>query len=184
MSHFPGNHALLRTGPLGRIRARCFPISLLPGDSVCTPAMIRLQADGRRQILVGDKNYYGTQFEVTVDKAGIALFRPARKGEEPRPGNRFFKPLRQIIDAFNASSTSSNTAEASLQVSARVTRRLLAMTAANLHNDHIGATIRRTLTATTNPLERSFRRPDQSLCNRRRVVFWIISPFGLTPTII
>lgn len=66
-----------------------------------TPAINRLQCDGRRQILIGDKTNYGTGFEDTVEKAGIELPRPARKGEKPRPGARFFKPLRQIIESIN-----------------------------------------------------------------------------------
>jgi hypothetical protein len=30
--------------------------------------------------------------------AGVDLLRPARKGEAPRAGSEFFKPLRQVID--------------------------------------------------------------------------------------
>jgi hypothetical protein len=33
--------------------------------------------------------------------AGIDLLRPARRGEEPRAGARFFKPPRQVIKSIN-----------------------------------------------------------------------------------
>jgi Transposase DDE domain len=38
------------------------------------------------QVLIGDKNYYGRDFEKTMAAAGIRLLRPARKGEPARPG--------------------------------------------------------------------------------------------------
>lgn len=117
-----------------------------------TEAMNQVQADGKRQILIGDKNYYGADFEDTVDAAGIELLRPARKGEKPRAGARFFKPLRQIIESIN------DTLKGQLDlerhggrlpagVIARVMQRLLAMTAAIWNNDNIGAAVRRSLTA-------------------------------------
>lgn len=66
-----------------------------------TPALAHgLATNPARQIVIGDKNYYGRAFEADLDTAGIDLLRPARKGEKPRPGQRFFKPLR------NASSLS------------------------------------------------------------------------------
>ena len=80
------------------------------------------------------------------------LLRPARKGEKPRAGQRFFKPLRQIIESIN------NTLKAQLDlerhggrtvagVAARVLQRILALTAAIWHNDHTGQPILRSLTA-------------------------------------
>jgi hypothetical protein len=57
---------------------------------------------GRSAItLIGDKNYYGRAFEAGLAAAGIDILRPARKGERPHPGERFFKPLRQIIESIN-----------------------------------------------------------------------------------
>jgi hypothetical protein len=44
------------------------------------------------QIVIGDKNYYGREFEAEIADAGITLLRPTRQGETPRPGERFFKP--------------------------------------------------------------------------------------------
>ena len=47
------------------------------------------------QMLIGDKNYCGHDFEATLAQAGLHLLRPARQGEPARPGSQFFKPLRQ-----------------------------------------------------------------------------------------
>jgi len=52
------------------------------------------------QILIADKGYYGAQFEADLAAAGITLLRPARKGEPPRHGERFFKPLRQTVESI------------------------------------------------------------------------------------
>jgi len=64
--------------------------------------------------VIGDKNYFGREFEATLAEAGVDLLRPARKGESPRAGAEFFKPLRRVIgsinDTFKASSTSNSTA--------------------------------------------------------------------------
>ena len=40
-----------------------------------------LVADRPGQILIGDKNYYGREFEAALAEAGVRLLRPARKGE-------------------------------------------------------------------------------------------------------
>ena len=40
-------------------------------------------------------------FENTLKDGGPTLLRPTRKGEKPRPGTKFFKPLRQIIESVN-----------------------------------------------------------------------------------
>jgi hypothetical protein len=105
-----------------------------------------------RQILIADKNYYGKAFEAELAASGIELLRPARKGETPRPGQQFFKPLRQVIESVN------DTLKGQLDlerhggrtiagVCARITQRILAMTAAIWHNDTLGQRIRRSLTA-------------------------------------
>ncbi len=51
--------------------------------------------------MITDKNYYGREFEAELAAADLDLLRPARKGEKPRPGPRFFKPLRQVIESVN-----------------------------------------------------------------------------------
>jgi hypothetical protein len=60
-----------------------------------------LLADRPGQILIGDKNYYGRDFEAALDQAGVRLLRPARKGEPDRAGAHLFKPLRQTIESIN-----------------------------------------------------------------------------------
>jgi Transposase DDE domain len=102
--------------------------------------------------IIGDKNYYGRDFETTLAECGVTLLRPARKGEAPRGGQRFFKPLRQVIESVN------DTLKGQLDlehhggrtiagVATRIAGRILALTAAIWHNDHLGHTIRRSLTA-------------------------------------
>ena len=46
------------------------------------------------QVVIADKNYYGAAFEAELAKGGITLIRPRRKGERPRSGQRFLRPLR------------------------------------------------------------------------------------------
>ena len=118
-----------------------------------TPTLARAwQARGRRQMVIADKNYYGRMFEAELDAQGIELLRPARKGERPRRGQRFFKPLRQVIESVN------DTLKGQLDlehhggrtvagVCARIAQRVLALTAAIWHNDQLGLPVRRSLTA-------------------------------------
>jgi hypothetical protein len=101
--------------------------------------------------IIGDKNYYGRGFEATLADGGITMLRPTRKGEKPRPGDRFFKPLRQIIESINDTLKGQLDLEAHggrtiAGVCARIAQRILALTAAIWHNDTIGASIRRSLT--------------------------------------
>ena len=53
------------------------------------------------QKLMADKNYYGKAFEGALADAEVELLRPARNGEKPRPGHRYFKPFRQVIESIN-----------------------------------------------------------------------------------
>jgi hypothetical protein len=104
------------------------------------------------QVMIADKNYYGREFEATIGAAGVELLRPARTGEPPRPGARFFRPLRQTIESIF------DTAKGQLDleghgghtitgVAVRVYQRLLALTATIWHNDHTGQPIKRSLLA-------------------------------------
>ncbi|TQN42791.1 DDE family transposase [Blastococcus colisei] len=110
-----------------------------------------LTADRREQVVIADKNYYGREFEGTLADAGLNLLRPARKGEAERPGTRFFRPLRQVIESIN------DTLKGQLDLEqhgghtpggvwVRVLQRVLALTAAIWHNDRIGAPVARCLT--------------------------------------
>jgi len=106
----------------------------------------------RGQTVIADKNYYGREFEAALDAAGIALLRPARKGEPERPGARFFKPLRQVIESINDTlkgqlDLEQHGARTITGVVTRVWQRLLALTAAIWHNDQIDAPVKRSLIA-------------------------------------
>jgi hypothetical protein len=104
------------------------------------------------QTLIGDKNYYGHDFEAAMASAGIRLLRPARKGEPARAGAHLFKPLRQVIESVN------DTFKGQLDlerhgghtpggVIVRVLQRILALTAAIWHNDTTGQPALRSLVA-------------------------------------
>jgi hypothetical protein len=104
------------------------------------------------QILIGDKNYYGHDFEAVLAGAGLTLLRPARLGEPERPGARFFKPLRQVIESVNDTFKGQLDLErhgghTPAGVMVRVLQRILALTAAIWHNDHTGQPVKRSLIA-------------------------------------
>ena len=115
-----------------------------------TPIPAAVQAGGH-QTMIGDKNYYGAAFEAELANTGIELLRPARKGEPARTGERFFKPLRQVIESINdtlkgqldleahGGRTSPGSAPASLRASSP-SRRIW-------HNDNLGLSACRSLTA-------------------------------------
>ena len=111
-----------------------------------------LATTGSTQTLIADKGYYGAAFEADLAAAGITLLRPARKGEPPRHGERFFKPLRQtvesIFDTFKGQlDLERHGGRTTAGVCARIGQRILALTAAIWHNDRIGAPVLRSLTA-------------------------------------
>lgn len=104
------------------------------------------------QILIGDKNYYGRDFQTTLAAAEITMLRPSRKGEPEPTGGRCFKPLRQhiesIIDTFKGQLDLERHGGRTIAgVIVRVWQRLLALTAAIWHNDRIGRTPLRSLIA-------------------------------------
>jgi hypothetical protein len=121
----------------------------LLGVLAAAPALL---ADRPDQTLIGDKNYYGRDFEAGLAQAGARLLRPARKGEPERAGAHLFKPLRQVIESINQTFKSQLNLErhggrTPAGVLVRVLQRILALTAAIWHNDHTGQPIKRSLTA-------------------------------------
>jgi len=111
-----------------------------------------LAAGRAGQVIIADKNYYGREFEAIVADAGFCLLRPARQGEPARPGTRFFKPLRQVIESVNDTFKGQLDLErhgghTPTGVLTRVLQRILALTASIWHNDHTGQPIMRSLIA-------------------------------------
>jgi len=106
-------------------------------------AMINLDPaldDRPGQVLMADKGYRSASFEAELNTRGVTLIRPAFGKEPARPGQRFLRPFRQIIESVN------QTLKAQLDlerhggrkpagVCARVLQRLLALTAAIWHNE-------------------------------------------------
>ena len=124
---------------------------LVLADIITSTAGLAPTTPGR-QILIADKNYFGKAFESDLADSGIGLLRPARKGEPPRPGERFFKPLRQVIESINDTlkgqlDLEHHGARTIHGVCTRIAQRILALTAAIWHNDRLGLRIRRSLTA-------------------------------------
>ena len=111
-----------------------------------------LTAGRDRQVIIGDKNYYGKDFEATLADGRICLLRKARKGEPERPGGQFFRPLRQIIESVNATfkgqlGLERHGGRTPAGVIARVLQRILALTAAIWYNDRLGRQVMRSLVA-------------------------------------
>ncbi|WP_405088336.1 IS982 family transposase [Microbispora sp. NBC_01389] len=104
------------------------------------------------QTIIGDKNYYGREFEQNLTDGDIRLLRPARKGEPERAGSALFKPLRQTIESINQTfkgqlDLERHAGRTPSGVIARVLARILALTAAIWHNDKTGQPIKRSLIA-------------------------------------
>jgi Transposase DDE domain len=64
------------------------------------------------QILIGDKNYFGAEFEATLAEAGLTLLRPARKGEPDRAGSRFSSPCARPSNRSSTPTRASSTSKA------------------------------------------------------------------------
>lgn len=119
----------------------------LLGILQATPAPVR-----PGQSILADKGYVSRQFEAELNEVGITLIRPARKGEKPRAGARFLKPLRQVIESINDTLKGQLDLEAHggktiAGVTIRVLQRLLALTAAIWHNHNTRQPVLRSLTA-------------------------------------
>jgi hypothetical protein len=104
------------------------------------------------QTVIGDKNYYGREFEELLREAGLTLLRPARKGGPEAAGRRYFKPLRQVIESVNQTFKGQLDLERHGGrtvdgVTVRILQRILALTAAIWHNDATGQPVMRSLVA-------------------------------------
>jgi Transposase DDE domain len=87
------------------------------------------------QTIIGDKNYFGSEFEHDLTERDLVLLRPARKGEAERAGAHLFKPLRQTIESINQTfkgqlDLERHGGKSPAGVAVRVLTRILALTAA------------------------------------------------------
>ena len=85
-------------------------------------------------------------------RAASACCAQPAKARPDRPGTRFFKPLRQIIESVNDTFKGQLDLErhgghTPAGVIVRVLQRILALTAAIWHNDHTGQPVMRSLVA-------------------------------------
>lgn len=113
---------------------------------------LRVRATHPGQTIIGDKNYYGRDFEHDLTERHLELLRPARKGEPERAGAHLFKPLRQVIESIDQTfkgqlDLERHGGKSPAGVTARVLSRILALTAAIWHNDQTGQPIKRSPTA-------------------------------------
>jgi len=104
------------------------------------------------QTIIGDKNYFGSEFEHDLTERELVMLRPARKGEAERAGAHLFKPLRQVIESINQTfkgqlDLERHGGKSTAGVVARILTRILALTAAVWHNDKTGQPIKRSLIA-------------------------------------
>jgi hypothetical protein len=111
-----------------------------------------LLANRPGQIILADKGYVSAEFEGFLAAKGTRLIRQAKKGETPRPGARFLKPLRQLIESVNQTLKGQLDLErhgghTPHGVVTRFLRRLLALTAAIWHNHHSQRPVLRSLVA-------------------------------------
>jgi DDE family transposase len=113
-----------------------------------TPALTMVPG----RTIAADKNYYGHDFEETLTTRGFHLLRKARTTEQPRPGARLLKPIRQVIESIfdtlkDQLGLERHGGRTPAGVITRIVQRLLALTAVIWHNDRTGQPVLRSLTA-------------------------------------
>ncbi|GLI45051.1 hypothetical protein GALLR39Z86_49010 [Glycomyces algeriensis] len=111
-----------------------------------------LRAARAGQTIIADRNYYPKHFQSQLREQGFHLLRPRRKGEPATPGTTLFRPLRQVIESINQTFKAQldlerHNGRTPQGVCARVTQRILALTAAIWHNDQQRQPVLRSLTA-------------------------------------
>ena len=136
---FWGLRLHLITAPSGLPVAYALTSAKADERDTCLEMIARAGIARRGQTLIADKGYRRASFEDELNAAGIALIRPATKAEPPRPGRRFLRPLRQIIESVNQTLKAQLGLErhggrTRAGVAARILQRLLALTAAIWHN--------------------------------------------------
>jgi len=104
------------------------------------------------QTIIADKGYRSRELDTFLADHDATLIRPTFRNEAPRPGHRFLKPLRQIIESINQTLKAQldlerHAARSLAGVAARVLQRLLALTVVIWHNEQRGTHTLRSLTA-------------------------------------
>ncbi len=104
------------------------------------------------QALMGDKNYFGRDFETAVAAEGFTLIRPQRSGEKPRAGRSVLKAFRQVIEStfytFKGQlSLERHHAKTLDGLMVRMAQRVLALTVAIWLNEKLGQPIPRSVIA-------------------------------------
>ena len=97
--YFWGLRLHLITTPAGLPIAYALSPANTDERGVCLEMIRNIGVARPGQTLIADKGYRSARFEEQLKTAGITLIRPATKTEQPRPGNRFLKPFRQIIES-------------------------------------------------------------------------------------
>lgn len=104
------------------------------------------------QILMADKGYRSAEFDTMLAAHGASLIRPTFGNDPARPGQRFLRPFRQIIESINQTlkfqlDLERHAARSLAGVAARVLQRLLALTTIIWHNEQHDQPVLRNLTA-------------------------------------
>ena len=107
---------------------------------VCADMIAAARIARPGQTLIADNRYRSKAFEADLNDVGITLLRPATRSEAPRPGAKFLRPLRQIIESINQTlkgqlSLERHKGRTKAGVAVRIGARLLALTAAIWHNE-------------------------------------------------
>lgn len=111
---------------------------LIARDLFDTDPGLLAHRDG--QIIIADKGYRSAEFDTAMAAHGATVIRPTFGKEPARPGQRFLKPFRQIIESINQTlkfqlDLERHGGRTITGVCARVVQRLLALTAAIWHNE-------------------------------------------------
>ena len=119
----------------------CFALTGAKADEreVCADMINHAGLTRPGQTLIADKGYRSKAFEANLSDAGITLLRPATRTEPTRPGQRFLRPWRQIIESVfdtlkDQLSLERHRGRTPIGVTTRILTRILALTAAIWHN--------------------------------------------------
>ncbi|GAA1684612.1 hypothetical protein GCM10009765_37450 [Fodinicola feengrottensis] len=108
-----------------------------------------MTADRPNQTLIGDKNYFGTEFRHPAQPSRAA---PAMSRAQRRTRTSRFSPLRQTVESINQTlkgqlDLERHRGHTPNGVIVRVLQRILALTTAIWHNDKAAQPIKRSLIA-------------------------------------